>query len=192
MRRAKGFLALNFVVCSLLLTACSNRAEPTSRAANANTAINASPAANANRAVDASSTLPPPSSKVKPERLIDIIKQLQMEYVGESFGLESGQCFTDVDFNKFIRVKKTAEIVERLRNDRDFIAVVTAIRDMKSEDRSALLDKARLTYKKTWRELRLDPRSASADQLRKGQTDAGQKAERLIAQAVVDLVSRMI
>jgi hypothetical protein len=185
MTLAKGFLALLFLTFSLFLMACSNRQGPT--------------AANAN------STLPPPakppqpasepptnSPRVNPERLIDIIKQLQMEFVRESFGLESGECFTDVDLSKFMREKKTAEIVRRLNNDKDFLALVNVIREMKSEDRSALLDKAQKTFKKTWRELRLDPQAASADKLREGQTDAGQKAERLIAQTVVNLVRQVI
>jgi hypothetical protein len=188
MKRAKGFLAMIFVILSLLLTACSNRPEPSSRAANANTA------ANANIAVNANSTSPPPlpSPKVNPERLIDIISQLQVEYVRESFGLQSGQCFTDVDFKKFMHEKTPDKIVEGLRSDQDFIAVVNAIRDMNSERRSALLDRARGHYKRTWAELGLDPRTTSANELRRGQTDAGQQAEKLIAEAVVDLVRQMI
>jgi len=189
MKRARSFLALIFSILSLLLlTACSNRQESSSRAGNASAAANANIALNAN-----ATALPPsPSPKVNPERLIDIISQLQVEYVRESFGLESGQCFTDVDFKTFMHEKTTDKIVEGLRRDQDFIAVVNAIRDMNTEHRSALLNRARRHYKSTWAELGLDPRTTSANELRRGQTDAGQQAEKLIAQAVVDLVRQMI
>jgi hypothetical protein len=132
------------------------------------------------------------SLKVDPERLIAIIKQLQTEYVRDSIGVEAHECFTDDDFNQFISNKKTVEIVERLHKDNDFGNLVNAIRDLNSDSRSNLLNRALNTYRRTWSELHLNPNSASADELRKGQTRGGMQAEKLIAQTVVDLVRQML
>lgn len=190
MKAAKRSLALVLVMFSVLLGCCSSRHAPSPTTANANSTL---PATTKDGLPSQRHSEPAaPSLRVEPERLIDIIKQLQMEYVGESFGSESGQCFTEVDLNKFTRENKTSEIVEKLKKDKDFAALVSAIKDLKPGERSILLDRARKTYKKTWLELRLDPRTTSADELRKGQTVHGQRAEKSIAQAVVELVSGMI
>ena len=139
------------------------------------------------------STLPAPNSvvvqKTAPERLIALIQSLQAEHVRDSYGLEGGQCFTAMDLKKFQADRVPAQIVARLRSDTDFIAIVNGLKSLPPTDRSALLARARATYKKTWADLGLDPRIAPADALRKGQTDAGQEAERSIARAVVDLVA---
>jgi hypothetical protein len=130
--------------------------------------------------------------KVDPERLISFVKQLQTEYVQDSTGIEAHECFTKDDFNQFVSDKKTAEIVERLRNDNDFRNLVSAIRDLSFDKRSDLLSRASNIYRRTWSELKLNPKTASADELRKGQTLEGMKAEKLIAQAVVNLVRQML
>lgn len=136
--------------------------------------------------------VPTPTPQVKPNGLVEKIKQIQREYVQDSTGTEAGQCFTDNDFKQFISDRKTAKIVERLQKDNDFKALLNAIKDMNPEQRADLLDRALNTYRKAWSELRLNPNTASADKLREGQTEAGMKAERLIAQTVVDLVKKMI
>ena len=136
------------------------------------------------------SVSPTPVPKPSPEQLLTKIKQLQGVYVKDSTGTEADQAFTDDDLNQFIRDKKTTEIVERLEKDNDFKALVNAIKAMDSEKRSDLLDRGLKTYRHPWSELHLNPKTASADELRKGQTDAGSKAEKLIAQTVVDLVRK--
>src|SRR5258707_750416 len=102
----------------------------------------------------------------------------------------AAEAFTDVDLNQFIRDKKTDEIVERLKRDNDFNALVNAIKEMDSEKRMDLLHRASKAYRNSWSELHLNPETASADELRKGQTVAGMKAEKLIAETVVDLVRK--
>jgi hypothetical protein len=132
------------------------------------------------------------AAKVDPERLISLVKQIQTEYVRDSTGIQAHECFTKDDFNQFVKDKKTAEIVERLRNDNDFRNLVSAIRDLSFDKRSDLFSRASNTYRRAWRELKLNPETASADELRKGQTDEGMQAEKLIAQAVVNLVRQML
>jgi hypothetical protein len=135
---------------------------------------------------------PSPTPTIDPEQLVRKIKQLQKEYVQDSTGLEAGECFTDDDLNQFNADKKTAEIVAGLQKDKDFTALLAAIRGMTPARRGELLDRALDTYRRTWLELHLNPKTASAERLREGQTDAGMRAEKLIAKTVVDFVKEKI
>lgn len=143
-----------------------------------------------------SSPVPSPSASVSrtvdPKRLIDKIKELQREYVRDSTGTEADQCFTADDFTQFKSDRKTAEIVERLQKDSDFKALLNSIKDMNPEQRGDLLDQALNKYRRTWSELHINPKTASAEEVLKGQSKAGSDAEKLIAQTVVDLVRKMI
>jgi len=133
-----------------------------------------------------------PFSESKPERLINIIEQVQREHVRDSIGTAPNECFTDSDLRVFRNNQIAAQSVGGLRNDQDFIAVVHAIKNMNTEEQLYLLDRGQKTYRRTWQELHLNPNISSADELRKGQTVAGQEAERLIAEAVIQLVKQMI
>ena len=135
---------------------------------------------------------PPLPTKVNPELLINKITQLQRANVRDSVGKQAGQCFTEVDLDKFKAEKKTAQIVGQLEKDKDFLAIVDSISEMKPEERTALLDRALGNYRKTWAELGLDPDSSPKEKLREGQTEKGQEAEKLIAEAVVDLVRKKL
>lgn len=178
-------LLIGLAVC--LSAAACNDAPQTGPATNS--AQTPSPGTDNSPTPRASASVP---AIVEPEQLIDTIKRLQGKYVRDSTGTEAGQCFTDDDFDEFNKQKKTAEIVGELQNDKDFIAIINAVREMDMAKRSALLDKALNTYRKEWRVLKLNPATASPDELLKGQSTAGMKAEKSIAQTVVDLVKRLI
>lgn len=182
----RSLLVLIGLAVCLSISACNNAPEARPATNSAQTPSTPSETYSTPRA---SASVPP---QVDAERLIDKIKQIQSEYVQDSTGTEAGQCFTDDDFKQFISDRKTAEIVEGLQKDNDFQALLSAIKEMNSSQREELLGRALNTYRKTWSELRLSPTTASADKLREGQTEAGMKAERLIARTVVDLVRRTI
>lgn len=184
--KRRSLLVLTWSVFCLFAIACTVQQPPTNS--------NQTPSNQANTPLlsQTPSESPTLSSKANPEQLIAKIKQLQGEYVRDSTGIEADEAFTVDDLNQFISDKKTTEIVERLKKDNDFRALVNAIKEMGSEKRSDLLDRGLKTYRKPWSELHLNPKTASADELRRGQTVMGSKAEKLIAQAVVDLVRQMI
>lgn len=116
-------------------------------------------------------------------RLIEIIKAQQSIYVKESWGTEAYQCFTDDDFSTFKDSNIPSKINEELKNDNEFISLVFVIKKMPPNDRQKLLTLAKSTYKRTWDEMgRIS---------REGQTDTGQKAEKLIAKGIVDLISEL-
>jgi hypothetical protein len=123
-------------------------------------------------------------SQVNPEDLIKIIKDQQASYVKESWGTEGYQCFTDVDYNNFINSKIPEKVLINLKKDNKFIDVVLAIKQMPSSKWQELKELCLKTYKPTWAEQGSISRS--------GQTDAGQKAEKMIAQTVVKLVVELL
>lgn len=128
-------------------------------------------------------TITPTPSIIKPDKLIEIIKQQQGKTVRESHGEEASQNFSESDLANFIKEKKTTKIAEELKRDNEFIDIVFAIKAMPRNERQKLLERASNTYKPTWAQLgKIDPH---------GQTEAGQKAERMIADTVVNLVKEL-
>jgi hypothetical protein len=125
---------------------------------------------------------------VDPETLITTIRKKERDNVRESWGIRSDQCFTDVDLEKFKKRNAPAQVSAELQRDNGFIDVVLAIKAMLPNERQKLIDRAARTYHKTWAELALDPATTSPEQLRAGQTEAGQQAERMIAETIADLI----
>jgi hypothetical protein len=119
----------------------------------------------------------------RPEGLLIIIKAQQQSHVKESYGEYTGQCFTDNDLRQFIDDKISDQIVEQLRHDNEFLEVVLGIKAMKPSDRQTLLAAAIKTARPTWAQL--------GKISREGQSDAGYRAEKMIAAAVVNLVQNL-
>lgn len=127
-----------------------------------------------------------------PDELINIIKQLQKKYVRESWGLQEGECFTESDLKEFRNSKVVYNIISTLQKDKNFRALIDVINRLPSNRRSEFLSRAENTYKKTWRELNLNPATSTRAELLTGQTEAGAEAEKDITQAIVSLVVRGI
>ena len=127
---------------------------------------------------------PAVSAVVRPERLQGVIQAEQKKYVRESYGQEAGQCFTQDDLDSFVKENRLLQIVAELRHSNDFLDLAVGIKMLAPSDRQHLLDASRGLSHPTWRELgRISPQ---------GQTDAGQKAELLIAGAIVAEIERLI
>jgi len=129
---------------------------------------------------NSTATVTPTLPTVKPDKLIEIIKEQQEKNVKLSYNEAASQNFSDLDLANFIREKKTAKIAEELKRDNEFLDTVIAIKAMLPSERQRLLERALTMYKPTWAQL---GRIAPA-----GQTEAGQKAEKMIAETVVNLV----
>lgn len=108
-------------------------------------------------------------------------------YVRNSVGMSAGQCFTDNDYEAFTRRNTVRWITDSLKKDRNFGSLVTSIKALPPNERSVLLQEARNTYRKTWAELNIDPGTAGRKLLLTGQTEAGSKAEKDIANGIADL-----
>ena len=129
---------------------------------------------------NSSATVTPTPPNIKPDKLLAIIREQQQKNVRLSYGEAASDNFTSADLANFIREKRTLKIVEELKRDNEFLDTVIAIKSMPAPERQRLLESALNTYKPTWQQLgRIDP---------KGQTAAGQQAEKMIAETIVNLV----
>jgi hypothetical protein len=124
--------------------------------------------------------------------LIRKILQLQRQEVRNSTGINADVAFTTADLQRFRDEGRLAIIVQSLRNDAGFTCVINGLRNMSPQNRTHMLDSATNTYRLAWAKLRMDPNTAPQDQLLRGQTAAGEEAEKAIAKSVVDLANDML
>ncbi len=123
-------------------------------------------------------------SDLNPEELVNIIKEQQKSYVKESRGESSSESFTIEDLAQFDKSKTLATIINQLKRDNRFIDIVLSVKQMKPSKRQELLLRCSQIARPTWKQLgKISP---------DGQTEAGQKAEKQIASAIVDLVKNLI
>ena len=124
------------------------------------------------------------SVSVDTEKLIAFVKEQQAQYVFDSYGELRGQNFSEEALAEFMQRDVPAQIVAQLENDNNFIAVIEAMKDLHPSERQDLLTRCASTYEQTWAQL--------GEISRRGQTEAGQTAERLIAEAIADLARRLV
>lgn len=115
-------------------------------------------------------------------RLVELIKKYQDRYVGKSFGEEAYQCVTEIDLQRIRRQIASGEIAEELGADKNFLKLADEIRSLTVAQRNQVFARGQRTYRQTWRE-RGGISSA-------GQTVAGQKGEREVANHIVGLVKK--
>jgi hypothetical protein len=123
-------------------------------------------------------------STIKPEDLREIIAEQQRKRVKESTGVWAHECFTDDDLRHFIQSGQPRKIAEALKASPRFMAVVAALKQMPANERQQLLNSCRRPLRPTWAEYGAISPAA--------QTIAGQRAELLIAEAIVNLVAELI
>jgi len=133
---------------------------------------------------------PGPRSEAEPApspqelQLAEIIRRQQHLRVGESTGEQDWQCFDWNDWRAFNEQNVPVAVVKQLGEDAEFKQLVEQIRQMDAAARNRLLVRASKVYKPTWAQLRqVSPA---------GQTEAGQLAEKRVAEAIVELVRQMI
>jgi hypothetical protein len=115
-------------------------------------------------------------------KAIELVKRVQREHVRESFGEAGHECFTDDNLEEFQRNRIPETICDRLSINDGFIELVKDITNLEAREKSSILKELRTVYKPTWAEIgRISP---------EGQTDAGQEAERQIANAIADLIGK--
>jgi hypothetical protein len=127
-----------------------------------------------------------------PDELLNIIRRLQKKYVRDSWGKLDYECFTEVDLEKFNNEGILFKIVTSLEKDKGFKSLTERIGRMPIAQRADLLNRAENTYKRTWSQLNFNPNTSSREQLLTGQTEAGTKAEKSIAETVVSSANRQI
>jgi hypothetical protein len=121
---------------------------------------------------------------VRGSTLREIVENEIRDHVRQSWGELRGQNFSDEDYDRFKRDDIPGQIVAQLRTNKVFHAALTKVRAMTPEERTSYLKRCRAPLRKTWAEL--------GEISRAGTTEAGQKAELDIANAIVDLAQTML
>ena len=78
---------------------------------------------------------PDRTNKSPEQMLADVIRWQQHVEVRKSTGEWAYECFTDVDFDAFVRAKRPEKVVEWLKTAPDFRTMVTALRSLPAEKR---------------------------------------------------------
>jgi hypothetical protein len=110
-------------------------------------------------------------------RLVSFIKAIQKENVRESYGTYHGECFSDEDYDAFVAGNRAEQIAVKAATTEEFKTIAACLAGLSNADREKVFATASDTARPTWAQ----QGKINSD----GQTEAGQKAERLIAGAIV-------
>jgi len=124
--------------------------------------------------------------------LTSVVLSQQAACVGDSIGIWAHQSFTDEDLKNFVADKKPEEIASALKTNASFLKIIEVLRTVDPVTRAKSLDEAASAYREPWAKLRIDPKTASIEELKMGQTEAGSMAERMVARSVADLARSLL
>lgn len=119
------------------------------------------------------------------EELFNYIKENQSRYVKLSTGYFDYNCFTDIDLNNFHGNEVPKQITDKLQSDSKFLALVMVIKNLNSDQWQKLKSDALLLYRPTFGDVGGVKTDGSA------QSVAGQQAEKIVAETIVNLVSEI-
>jgi len=120
------------------------------------------------------------------DKLQALVVREQSKNVKKSTGIYAYNCFTDDDLARFRESKRAQKIVEGLKTDPEFKAIVAALADTPERTRAEALAKARKIAMPTYAMV------GYVDSSGKSQTDAGRAAQLEIAAAICDAVQASI
>ncbi len=115
--------------------------------------------------------------------LATLITREETKNIKRSTGIYAYNCFTNDDLAWFRKSRRVQKIVDVLKDDALFKAVVAAIAELPDPARAELLAKGRKIAQPTYAMV------GYVDSSGKSQTDAGRTAELEIAAAICDAVS---
>jgi len=119
------------------------------------------------------------------EELFNCIKENQTRYIKLSTGYFDYNCFTDIDLNNFHSNEVPKQIADKLQSDSKFLALVMVIKNLSSDQWEKLKSEALLIYRPTFGDVGGVKTDGSA------QSVAGQQAEKIVAETIVNLVSEI-
>lgn len=126
------------------------------------------------------------SLPAKPENLAAYVENVQRQYVRLSWGELAHECFTDLDLRRFEMAGVVPTVTSAARRSAEFAGIVAALKALPPDEKARWLNEARRHYHPTWAELGRITRDGS------GQSWAGQRAEKLIASSIVDVVEEFL
>ena len=123
---------------------------------------------------------------VSPEKqLIATIENYQARYIQKSTGTEEYNSVTTEDLARFYDRKTSKKIKNRLSEDTEFLGLVLALKELSPQSWAKIKSSALDVYKPTFSEVGGIKTDGSA------QTQAGQEAEKLVSETIVDLASKL-
>jgi hypothetical protein len=128
----------------------------------------------------AADTWPERKDKTAEQFLADVIRWQQRLEVRISTGEMAHECFTDLDLQGFLRDKRPGKVAASLKNAPEFGQLAAELGRIDSASRSAVFAGARSIALPTWAMM------GYVDRDGRGQTEAGHRAELMIAAAIVD------
>ena len=108
------------------------------------------------------------------------IREAQRIHVKESWGEQAGECFAEEDYQLFKRERRAEKIAAEVVRLPEVRAAILTLQSTPEQERRRISDTWRKPLRKTWADL--------GRITREGQTEAGQRAELDIANAIVNLV----
>ena len=127
-----------------------------------------------------------PATPPAERKLIELITREQRNNVKKSTGTFDYQCFTDANLATFKSSNRPQKIVETLKADSRFKALVEEFRAMPEAARKDAFNHARKVCQPSWAEM------GYIDKEGNGQTEAGQQAQLMVAAAIVDAIQNML
>lgn len=113
-----------------------------------------------------------------------VIARFQKKHVRESYGEWAGQCFTWVDLESFKAQGIPAQVKSKLKQDVAFSQLAKCLSELSADAWADIREAGLNHFKPTWAE--------QGEVSRSGQTDAGQRAEKMIAAAVVEAAEELM
>ncbi|MCB9292071.1 MAG: toxin-antitoxin system YwqK family antitoxin [Lewinellaceae bacterium] len=123
------------------------------------------------------------TQKETEQAFIKTIREKQSRYVGQSCGTWAYECFTDQDYKRFNAQNMPAVVRSELLAEPAFASLALSIKRLPAGVWPQLRQRGLSTFKPTWAQLG----RISCE----GQTEAGQVAEKRVAQAVVRAAEEM-
>ncbi len=116
--------------------------------------------------------------------LITIIQEQQDRFVEKSWGESAPECFTWNNLKRFKQENTIPQVQTNLRRSGKFSDLVDMLAQLPETRRNDVFQEGRDTFKETWEKI--------GKVTIEGQTDAGQQAEKMIAEAVVELAREQV
>lgn len=124
------------------------------------------------------------SEKEAENLMTKIIKEQQRIFVRDSYGESATECFTWEDLDRFKQENNIAKVQRNIAESGKFSDLIDMLVELPERRRNDVYQVGRYIFKKTWAEL--------GEITAEGQTDAGQKAEKMIADAIVAYAKQQV
>ncbi len=124
------------------------------------------------------------SEKEAEKLLVQLVLEQQNIFVRKSYGESAAECFTWDDLDRFKQENTIARIQRNLKENNKFSDLVKMLTGLPERKQKDIFQKGRYTFKKTWAEL--------GEITIAGQTVAGQRAEKMIADTIVELAKEQV